>query len=111
VRNLEIEIPWTFHGPDDEEMPAKIRCALTPGTPDVRYLRNGDPGYPGDPAECEIVEAKFASGEDVPEAVLDACRARIEEVAWEAARDVEDAARERAADDAFELRRDRRMGL
>ena len=25
-----------------------------PGTPDVWYLSNGDPGYPGDPAEAEI---------------------------------------------------------
>lgn len=27
-----------------------------PGTPDVLTLPNGDPGYPGDPAELEILE-------------------------------------------------------
>lgn len=30
--------------------------SYTPGTPDVWYLPNGDPGYPGDPAELEIHE-------------------------------------------------------
>jgi hypothetical protein len=29
---------------------------FTPSTPDVFYLRNGDPGYPGDPAELEAEE-------------------------------------------------------
>lgn len=33
-----------------------IRIAFTPGTPDVRYLPNGDPGYPGDPSMIEGVE-------------------------------------------------------
>ncbi|MDD5589190.1 MAG: hypothetical protein PHP92_04000 [Candidatus Nanoarchaeia archaeon] len=28
----------------------------TEGTPDVRYLPNGDPGYPGDPEEFDIHE-------------------------------------------------------
>jgi hypothetical protein len=28
----------------------------SPSTPDVWYLRNGDPGYPGDPEEMEITE-------------------------------------------------------
>ena len=29
-----------------------------PATRDVMYLPNGDPGYPGDPAELEILSAK-----------------------------------------------------
>lgn len=28
-----------------------------PATPDVPYLRNGDPGYPGDPEEVTDIEA------------------------------------------------------
>lgn len=28
-----------------------------PSTPDVRYMRNGDPGDPGDPAEFEPIRA------------------------------------------------------
>ena len=31
----------------------------SPATPDVMYLRNGDPGYPGDPAEVEVLAAKL----------------------------------------------------
>ncbi len=27
---------------------------LTPGCPAVMYLPNGDPGYPEEPAECEV---------------------------------------------------------
>jgi len=38
------------------------------GTPDVRYLPNGDPGYPGDPPEyecpaCFCVDAPLLWGE------------------------------------------------
>jgi hypothetical protein len=36
-----------------------MNCAVffdfTPGTADVRTLPNGDPGYPGDPPEVEIL--------------------------------------------------------
>ena len=31
-----------------------IEGDATSGTPDVYYLPNGDPGYPGDPGEFEI---------------------------------------------------------
>jgi len=31
-----------------------FRWDYSPSTPDVMYLRNGDPGYPGDPEEMEI---------------------------------------------------------
>lgn len=31
-----------------------VAYRYTPGTPDVFYMRNGDPGHPGDPAEVEI---------------------------------------------------------
>lgn len=32
----------------------EVEYTYFPGTPDVMYLPNGDPGYPGDPAETEI---------------------------------------------------------
>lgn len=36
------------------EIPVKIRVThYTPGRPAVMYLRNGDPGYPDEPAEIE----------------------------------------------------------
>ena len=30
----------------------------SPATPDKWYMPNGDPGYPGDPEELEVLEAK-----------------------------------------------------
>jgi len=39
----------------------------SPGTPAVMYLSNGDPGYPGDPCELEIVSAT-CNGVDITKA-------------------------------------------
>jgi len=38
----------------------------TPGTPDVYYLRNGDPGHPGDPPELEILSACIGKTDIAP---------------------------------------------
>lgn len=47
-----IEIDEVFGGlPDDFIL--HVKGSYSPGTPDVWYLRNGDPGYPGDPPETE----------------------------------------------------------
>lgn len=40
-----------------------------PGRPAVRYLRNGDPGYPADPAEVEFVSAEPEPGVTLPAAL------------------------------------------
>lgn len=43
---------------DDERSPMreyKVRYTWSRGTPAVRYQRNGDPGWPGDPDEATIV--------------------------------------------------------
>lgn len=37
-----------------EELELEVRGEFHPGTPDVWYLKNGDPGHPGDPAEVDI---------------------------------------------------------
>ena len=51
----------------ENEVDVVVEATYTPGTPDVMYMRNGDPGYPGDPPEPEIVHvwAENALGEDV----------------------------------------------
>lgn len=36
----------------------------SPGTPDVMYLPNGDPGYPGDPEEFEVTAIELEVGHD-----------------------------------------------
>ena len=45
--------------------------SYTPGTPDVMYLRNGDPGHPGDPPEFYLNSATLKSieGQVLPKAV------------------------------------------
>ncbi len=40
-------------GEGEQEVEVHYQCFS--GTSDVRTLRNGDPGYPGDPAEVEIL--------------------------------------------------------
>ena len=42
---------------DDIEF--EVSYTYTPATPDVWYLPNGDPGYPGDPAEADIQSIKL----------------------------------------------------
>jgi len=37
-----------------DELDVVVEFTYSPGTPDVMYLSNGDPGYPGDPGECEV---------------------------------------------------------
>lgn len=49
AKNIMVTIP-------DFEGELFVKYKYYPGTRDVYYLRNGDPGYPGDPAECEILE-------------------------------------------------------
>lgn len=34
----------------------------SPGTPDVMYMPNGDPGYPGDPEEFEVTAIELEVG-------------------------------------------------
>ena len=57
----------------------------TPETPDVMYLPNGDPGYPGEAAELEVTHAYMRIGEamhdlvpDIDEHALDALVKYIE---------------------------------
>lgn len=41
----------------DEEVDVLVEGFYWPGTPDVRHLPNGDPGYPGDPPEVDNIHA------------------------------------------------------
>lgn len=60
-----------------------FKLAYSPGTPDVMYLSNGDPGYPGSPAELEIVSAELEDGTkltDADFADIDATTDRLADV-------------------------------
>lgn len=58
----------------------------TPATPDVMYMKNGDPGYPGDPEELEI-DKLYISGVDVTALYDEECLPGLLDAAMEAARE------------------------
>lgn len=51
----------------DDHMAVDITYTYSPGRPAVMYLRNGDPGYPADPAEVELVKAEVEEGVVLPD--------------------------------------------
>lgn len=55
---MDVDRSW-------EEITVTIRGVFTKGTPDVFYLKNGDPGHPGDPDEVEDIEAIDDDGNPV----------------------------------------------
>lgn len=46
------------------EHEVEVQYTYSPGRPGEMYLRNGDPGYPPDPAEAEII-AVYLFGLDI----------------------------------------------
>jgi len=40
----------------------EITYSYLPGSPAVYYQRNGDPGWPADPAELELINVKLIDG-------------------------------------------------
>ena len=68
------------------EIEVALSGAFTRGCPEVRYLRNGDPGYPAEPDEVELTEAKDAdTGAEVELTKAEAQKA--EDALFEAAYD------------------------
>ena len=49
---------------DDGEVEIEVEFRFYPGSPAVMYLSNGDPGYPAEGPEIEIISAK-ANGVEV----------------------------------------------
>lgn len=99
----------------------QLRCEYdySPGTPDVHYLPNGDPGYPGDPEEFTVNKVFIFVGPTPvnPEAWLDITDLVIEatasetlgvvgERAYEALQDALAEAREADAEDRAAEARD-----
>ena len=66
----------------DDNSPIVCKCNLYPGRSGRWYMPNGDPGYPDEPAECEV-ESAIHMGR-----LVDLTGEQLEEVeiaAWEAA--------------------------
>lgn len=109
---------------DDLDIGAEIECEITftysPGRPAVMYLRNGDPGYPADPAEIELVSATptqdgkyYSAGAENLEWLHDFARDWLESddgqnAAFEVVADDDERAREYAEEARAEMRREDR---
>lgn len=64
----EIEVKFSFPGLAAGEYETayptvEIEYQFSKGCPEVRYQRNGDPGWPAEPPEVEILKAKLIDGD------------------------------------------------
>ncbi len=85
-RRGNVSVSTSYVDPvTDEEIDIDVECEVTPGEPEVRWQRNGDPGWPGCGPEVEVLSAKDESGRDWTEALLadHVWLARVEERAIE----------------------------
>ena len=73
---------------NEEEISVTVNGDVYPGTPDVHYPSNGDPGYPGDPPECNVDSIVDANKKEYFfDDLDDSDKERIEGEAWEASKD------------------------
>ena len=49
---------WAPFGLQPDALEVQIEYTFSAGRPAVMYLRNGDPGYPADPAEADLISVK-----------------------------------------------------
>ena len=85
----------------DTDLEVEVEFDYFPGTPDVMYMRNGDPGYPGDPEEVSVIEAKL------PDGTLTELTEDEEQGLYETALELLGDAAEAAAEARYEARMDR----
>ena len=84
-----IERPCQIFGEEEyTNVGLIVEYEYTPGTPDVYTLPNGDPGYPGDPEEIEILSAIDEDGKDwgLEDYEIDAIEVLIREIEYEGER-------------------------
>lgn len=116
---LQTEIEVQFHlsgAPDDEREVAYPRLEITyrysPGSPAVMYQRNGDPGWPAEPAEVELINAQLLNGDGLDptlEQVNEWARDWLDDAGYAEACDHADSARQPDPDRWLDERRDERM--
>src|SRR5689334_1290896 len=66
MRKRKVSFCASFVGTDGKEYDACCTANYWGGSPDVMYLSNGDPGYPGDPPEAEITSVTWDLGKNEP---------------------------------------------
>ncbi len=84
---MNITFDWAVEDADGNETEYEVTCRVQAATPDVWYLANGDPGYPGSPAECEVLKVMLGKVEVVDWEALKFNMGKLEERAYEAAND------------------------
>jgi hypothetical protein len=92
------------------EVEVVVEYSWSPSTPDVFYLSNGDPGYPGDPEEAEILgitEDKKGGRVIGEDEISEETMRALEEQACDAGRDEADSAYEAAMEARAEARAER----
>jgi len=52
---VEVNLPRYFDATVEYDDGHEVLVRVTPGHPAVMYLPNGDPGYPADPPEVEVL--------------------------------------------------------
>lgn len=80
MKKSTYETALTFESDECSE-DREVVCfyIYTPGLPGCNYLRNGDPGYPPEPAEVEIYSIRDKQyGVDLMELVSDEEYARLQ---------------------------------
>ena len=64
---------------DGEELDVVVTFVYTPPTPGRMYERNGDPGYPPEPAEVEVLRIQdYLSMKDID--ISDVCALSIQSI-------------------------------
>lgn len=54
-----FEIPYTITLPERGEVDAIVHAKFHEGRPGRNYMPNGDPGYPDDPPEVEVIAVMY----------------------------------------------------
>lgn len=92
------------------EVDVVVEYSYSPATPDVFYLSNGDPGYPGDPEEVEVLSitedkkgGRVIADDEIDEKTFESLEERI----CDAARDEDEARYEAAMEDRADMERER----
>jgi hypothetical protein len=57
---MKVSLDWSVELADGTEVDYEIDVEVTAGSPGRMYMPNGDPGYPDEPGEQEILSIKLA---------------------------------------------------
>ena len=69
----EMTLPFT-------DLQVNVRFVYTQAVPGRQYMANGNPGYPDEPAECELISVTTIEGLDLTQALSQECLDRLEEM-------------------------------